>query len=207
MSLHQFHPFASAGADASSFTPAQTLPRLLRLLGALHATVALAAVADAPAPLVVINEIHFDPADKRALEFVELHNPGTTDVRLEGWTLQKFSFPADSTLPAGQFVVIAQDPEAFAKEFGFSPFGPLPGKLSNNGEKLTLRDARKIVVDEVRYGVGFPWPTAAKGAGSSLERIAPGLPSSEPASWRSSGYPTVAPVVAGKRGQGSTPNY
>ena len=189
------HSFTEAVAAA--LPSIRRLPRLFRLIAAIHATVATAAIAAAPAPRVVINEIHFDPADKRPLEFVELHNPTAADIRLDGWTLQKFSFPSNATIPAGRFLVVAQDPEAFAKEFGFPPFGPLPGKLSNNGEKLTLRDARKIVVDEVRYGAGFPWPTAAKSAGSSLERMHPRLPSSDPASWRSSGYPAVAPVVAG----------
>lgn len=155
------------------------------------------AITHGAAPQVLINEIHFDPADKRPLEFVELHNPTTTDLRLEGWSLDKFSFPSNAIIPARGFVVVAQDPDAFAKEFGFQPLGPLPGKLSNSGEKITLRDAEKKVVDEVRYGVGFPWPTAANGAGPSLERIHPQLPSADPASWRSAGFPAVAPVTTG----------
>lgn len=149
------------------------------------------------APGVVINEIHYDPADKRPLEFVELHNPTPAAVPLAGWTLDKFAFPPDTRLPAGGFLVVAQDPAAFAAEFGFQPLGPLAGKLSNQGEKLTLRNARQQVVDEVRYGVGFPWPTAAHGAGPSLERVHPALPSNQPASWRSAGYPVLAPTTTG----------
>ncbi len=167
---------------------------VISLLAASCATITFAHGATPP---VVINEIHFDPADKRPLEFVELHNTTATDVRLEGWTLDKFSFPSNAAIRSHDFVVVAQDVEAFATEFGFQPLGPLPGKLSNGGEKLTLRDARKKVVDEVRYGVGFPWPTAANGAGPSLERIHPQLPSADPASWRSAGFPAVAPVTAG----------
>ena len=167
---------------------------VISLLAASCATITFAHGATPP---VVINEIHFDPANKRPLEFVELHNTTATDVRLEGWTLDKFSFPSNAAIRSHDFVVVAQDVEAFAAEFGFQPLGPLPGKLSNGGEKLTLRDARKKVVDEVRYGVGFPWPTAANGAGPSLERIHPQLPSADPASWRSAGFPAVAPVTAG----------
>ena len=166
----------------------------LSLLALLAAIVPIAGTA---APRVVINEIHFDPADKRPLEFVELHNATAAAVRLSGWTLEKFSFPADTVIAPGGFVVIAQDPTLFAKEFGFQPLGPLPGKLSNRGEKLTLRDGGGKVVDEVKYGVGFPWPTAANGAGPSLERVHPALPSGDPGSWRSAGYPVVAPAVAG----------
>lgn len=140
---------------------------------------ALAPAVSRAAPRVVINEIHFDPADKRPLEFVELHNTTAGEVKLSGWTLEKFSFPADTGIAAGDFVVVAQDPTAFAKEFGFQPLGPLPGKLSNCGEKITLRDSGGKVVDELKYGVGFPWPTAANGAGPSLERIHPQLPSAD----------------------------
>ncbi len=163
---------------------------LLALLG-------VAIPVPAAEPRVVINEIHFDPADKRPLEFVELHNATEADVPLAGWTLEKFSFPSNAVIPARGFVIIAQDPDAFGKEFGFPPLGPLPGKLSNRGEKIALRDGRQNVVDEVRYGVGFPWPTAANGAGPSLERVHPGLPSHDPASWRSAGFPVVAPTKAG----------
>ncbi len=155
-------------------------------------------VADAlAAASVVINEIHFDPADKRPLEFVELHNPTAAEVSLSGWTLKRFAFPSNAVLPACGFVVVAQDPGAFAREFGFQPLGPLSGRLSNAGEKLTLHDASKKVIDEVRYGAGFPWPTAANGAGSSLERVHPRLPSANPASWRSAGYPALAPASSG----------
>lgn len=154
-------------------------------------------IAHGAAPRVVINEIHYNPANKRPLEFVELHNPTDRDIRLEGWSLGKFSFPSNAVITARGFTVVAQHPVAFTNEFGFQPFGPLPGKLSRQGEKLTLRDGRKNVVDEVHYGAGFPWPTAAHGAGPSLERIHPQLPSNDPASWRSAGFPAVAPVTAG----------
>jgi Lamin Tail Domain/CotH kinase protein len=167
------------------------------LLVLLVLLAAMVPIAGTTAPRVVINEIHYDPADKRPLEFVELHNTTPAAVQLSGWALEKFSFPTDAILAPGGFVIIAQDPAVFAKEFGFQPLGPLPGKLSNGGEKLTLRDGGGKVVDEVKYGVGFPWPTAANGAGSSLERVHPALPSGNPGSWRSAGYPVVAPSVAG----------
>ena len=139
-------------------------------------------------PGVVINEIHFDPSDKRALEFVELHNSSTNAVPLAGWTLEKFTFPLGAVLQPGGHVVVAKDPQVFKKEFGFEPFGPLPGKLSSKPEKLVLRDSQRRVRDEVRYHAGFPWPTAAAGGGASMERIHPSLPGGAPGSWRSSGF-------------------
>ena len=139
-------------------------------------------------PGVAINEVHFNSPDKRALEFVELHNSSTNAVALAGWSLEKFAFPPGTVLPPGGYVVVAKDPQVFKKEFGFEPFGPFPGKLSGTAEKLTLRDSLRRVVDEVRYQAGFPWPTATAGGGSSLERIHPSLPSAASGSWRSSGF-------------------
>ena len=163
----------------------------------LTAIFGLATSGLAALPAVVINEIHYDPPDKRPLEFIELHNPSTHAVNLGGWTLERYAFPSNTILAAGGFVVIAQDPAVFNAEFHFQPLGPLPGRLSNAGEKLTLRDAGGRTIDEVNYRAGFPWPTAANGAGSSLERVHPSLPSGDPGSWRSSGFPVVPPASNG----------
>ncbi len=137
---------------------------------------------------VVINEIHFDTPDKKSTEFIEICNSGTNAVSLAGWYLDRFAFPADTSIAPGGFLVVAKDPELFGKTFGFKPLGPFPGKLKNEGERIALRDERKIVVDEVHYGVGFPWPIAAAGGGSSMERIHPMLDGQRPGSWRSSGF-------------------
>ena len=153
----------------------------------------------AEAPRVVINEIHFNPSDKRPLEFIELHNASTEGVSITAWTLGRFSFPAHTTLTPGGFLVVATDPTAFSKEFGFTPQGPLPGRLSHRGERIQLKNAAGKLEDEVKYSVGFPWPTAADGAGPSMERVNPKMPSSDPGSWRSAGYPafisTTPPTV------------
>jgi len=145
-------------------------------------------LAAVPQSRVVINEIHFDPAEKKPLEFVELHNAGTSEAQLNGWQLGKFRFGAVHVLAPGGFIVVAADPAAFQKAFGFAPLGPLPGKLRNEGERLAVRDAAGRVVDEVRYGVTPPWPTATLGGGSSLERVHPNFSSSVASSWRASGF-------------------
>ena len=154
------------------------------------ALVSLATLATA-ADRVVINEIHFDPAGKKPLEFVELHNPGSQSVNLGGWSLEKFKFPPDAAIQPGGYIVAAQDPAALEKEFGVRAFGPLPGRLSSKGEKLTLRDAGGRIVEQIKYGAGFPWPTAPVGAGSSLERINPALDGTVPGNWRASGFPVA----------------
>ncbi len=145
---------------------------------------------------VVINEIHFDPPGKVPADFIELYNSGVTPVDLAGWTLEKFTFTTNAVVPPDGYLVVAKDPGLFAKAFGARALGPLPGKLQARGERVTLRDASGKAVDAVAFDVGFPWPTAAAGGGSSMERIHSTLDGRRAASWRSSGFPVVGAPVA-----------
>ena len=145
------------------------------------------------AQTVVINEIHYDPPDNtQPLEFVELHNPGVTAVSVAGWRLEDavdFTFPAGATIPAGGYFVVAENAAAYQAAFGVAPGGVFTGGLSSDGERVALRRADTVLADEVTYGVGFPWPTAARGTRSSMELIHPGLDNDLGGSWRSSGTP------------------
>jgi hypothetical protein len=148
---------------------------------------------------VVINEINPDPADKmRPTEFIEFHNPGAAPVDVSGWILDDavdFVFPAGSVIPAGGYRAVAENPAMFQATYGFTPWGPWTGKLSNRGERIRLRTAAGVVVDEVNYGAGFPWPTAAFGAGASMELIHPSLDNDLGGSWRAASPAPVSPPL------------
>jgi len=152
--------------------------------------------ATAQTPAVVINEINYAPSDtNNPAEFIELYNNSINDVDLSGWKFDAgidYTFPAATTLPAHGYVVISSAPSTFAARWGFTPLGPWSGKLNNEGEQLRLRDAANNTVDSVTYGAGFPWPTAARGDGSSMELINPNLDNDLGGSWRSSGQPSGA---------------
>ncbi|MCU0748728.1 MAG: lamin tail domain-containing protein [Akkermansiaceae bacterium] len=143
----------------------------------------------------VINEIHYHPADDAIqgplpLEFIELHNPGDSTVSLAGWTISNavtYTFPAGVNLAPGGFVVVAQNPATLLSKYGITAYGPWVGKLSNTGETIELRNAANASIDTVSYGTGYPWPTAADGAGPSCELIHPSLDNDLGGSWRSSG--------------------
>lgn len=149
----------------------------------------------ATTPLVpdsaVIHEFHFNPADDTSLEeFIELHNPGNSDLDLSGWTLSDavtFTFPAGTLLPAGGYLVVAENPAVMLSRFSVTALGPWTGKLNSSGESIDLRDGGGVLKDRVDYGVGFPWPTGADGAGNSAELLHPGLDNNLGGSWRSSG--------------------
>jgi hypothetical protein len=160
---------------------------------------------------VVINEIHYDADPKTdAVEFVELHNSGDAVVDLSAWRFSsgiQFTFPANTILRSRAYLVVAEDPAELRRKFKLNAsavFGPYVNRLSN-GETLTLRDAVDQRVDRVDYRSGFPWPTAASGAGSSMELIHPNLENDLGGSWRSSGMQVVTGepfsfITAGRSG-------
>ena len=139
---------------------------------------------------VVINEIHYEPADPtKNSEFVELWNPSTSPQNLSGCRLDgpvQFLFPQGTSLAPGGFLVIAGNSATFQSVFGFAPAGQWSGRLKNSGDRLLLRDAALQSIDDVDYAPGFPWPTSASGAGPSIELINPGLENDSGGSWRSS---------------------
>ena len=72
--------------------------------------------------LPVLNEIHYDPYVKiDLLEYIELHNPGTTDFDLSGWYFSdgiSYRFPPGSILPASGYIVVAMNPANVQSIFG-----------------------------------------------------------------------------------------
>ena len=154
---------------------------------------ALAAPASAQTTAAVINEINYAPSGSdNPAEFIELHNPGAAPLDLSGCKFDSgvdYVFPAGTILPAHGYLVVSGDPAAFATRWGFAPLGPWTGKLSNDGERVRLRTAADVTLDSVTYGIGFPWPTAARGDGSSMELINASIDNDLGGSWRSSGQP------------------
>lgn len=152
------------------------------------------------APAAVINEFHYNSDDNTSLEeFVELHNPGDSSIDVSGWQLSDavtYTIPGGTTIPAGGFLVIGENPATLASKFGVTgALGPWTGRLSSAGERIDLLNAAGIRVDRVEYGAGFPWPTAADGAGPSAELMNPGLDNNIGGSWRSSGALATSPVT------------
>jgi hypothetical protein len=144
---------------------------------------------------VVINEIHYNPAVKTDLiEFVELYNSGTESVAMAGWQLESgvhYTFPAGTTIAAGGYLVVAQDPAALLARFGVNSLGPWTGLLSNQGETVELRDANGSTADKVAYREGFPWPTVGDTPDASIELVNPAFDNDLGGNWRhSTGAPT-----------------
>jgi hypothetical protein len=105
-------------------------------------------------------------------DWVELHNPTASAVDLSGWrlsddidSLQKWTFPAGSTIPAGGYLLVLCDENHL-----------LPGmaylhtnfKLSEGGEGVYLSNPTGDVVDELNYPRVDAFTTYGKNA-SGLE--------------------------------------
>jgi hypothetical protein len=145
---------------------------------------------------VVINEIYYNAPDELDdVQWVELFNPGDKPVDLGGWTLDRgklFTFPAGTTIEAGGFVVVALNPDSFARQYDAIAIGPMKRRLKHGGERLELHDAGDQPVDAVRYKNAAPWPVSADGYSASLERICPAAPGDVADNWAASPLPDTS---------------
>jgi hypothetical protein len=149
---------------------------------------------------IVINEIMYHhrpqyrdgavPLAVNKEQWVELYNKSGAAVDVSGWKLDDaigFTFPPGTSIPAGGFMVVADDLVTFnAAHPGVTALGPISGSLSNLGERLVLLDSLGNVVDEVNYRDGKPWPEFADGGGSSIELRNPNADNSVPEAWAAS---------------------
>jgi hypothetical protein len=149
---------------------------------------------ESPSGQVWITEINYHaPGDLPSEDWVELHNPGTNTVLLEGWT---FRDDADldvcvlpkSTLRPGGYAVLCRDPVKFqlAHSAVTNVVASFSFGLGNEGDTLVLRDARGRVIERVPYQDSAPWPVEADGGGSTLQLAHPELDHASAAAWAAS---------------------
>src|SRR5689334_14836488 len=170
------------------------------------ALVVVLVLAVGPAPAgVVINEILYHaPDDLDNLQFIELHNTGPAAVDLSGWKLSKavtFRFPQGIKIEPDGYVVVCKDPALLKKHYGIDALGPFSSTLSHSGDTINLTDAKEKKVDVAKYKAQAPWPIAADGYSSSLERICPTVAGDVPENWAPSPMPTGPPKPGGTPGK------
>jgi hypothetical protein len=121
----------------------------------------------------------------------------------------EFAFPGDVTLAAGGYLIVVHfDPmteplrlSAFRAKYGLPAsvpvLGPYRGRLNNGGDTLALLKPDPpqmpphpdagfvpyVLADRVRYSPDAPWPGAAAGSGSSLQRRNPAEFGNDPVNW------------------------
>jgi len=146
---------------------------------------------------------------KKGGDWIELHNPGSRAVSLEGWTLRGSRNSAEpdteeeeddafvvprglrgASLPPGGYLVLARDVARFKRRHADVSSvldASFEFNLSAKGEMISVYDASGRLVDFVEYDDGKGWPSSADGEGFSLELIDPvGVDRNDPFSWVSS---------------------
>lgn len=167
--------YASSGAlNASTSTPGQGLRVAFDYL--------LLADPGSSTDLVGklrITEIMYNPAGVGGVEFLELRNISGDLINLEGACFEsgtpfstQLTFGKISLAP-GQFCVVTNNIAAFTAQYGPSAMiaGEYTGSLSNDGEKIVLKDPNGNIIHGFSYDDTAPWPTTPDGGGPSLEVI------------------------------------
>ena len=162
---------------------------------------------------IVINEINYKSPDHAdSGDWIELFNPNAHDTDISGWVFhdesgRHFSIPAGTVIPAGGFLILAENAPLFSTVFPQVPHvlgdfgtGPNGFKLSNSGELIVLKNADLFIIDSVRYSDKHPWPTSPDGSGTTLQlihwQLDNALPQSWKAAWPTPGLPNAASALA-----------
>jgi hypothetical protein len=128
--------------------------------------------------------------DARSMDFVEIYNGEAIFIDMTGWRIAggiDYTFPSGFKLGAGQFVVVAADPDAIQTEYGISGvLGPYQRSLSDTEDTLRLVNQAGAVRDELTYSSDPPWPVAADGTGHSLVCLRPSYGEDDFRAWGAS---------------------
>ncbi len=152
---------------------------------------------DQPFGDLVVNEVHPHPPEGEP-EFLELHNRGDAPIALAGliWTDGiAWQAPFVSEVPAGGFLVLTDDGEAFEATYGRAPDGVYMKALADEGERLALADVHSAA--EVLVLTYDPaWAPPGQGSGRTLSLVAPDLDPADPISWAASDEDGGTPFAA-----------
>ncbi len=137
-----------------------------------------------------ITEIHYNPSDSPAYEFIELQNLGGAPVDLSGMYFDgiTYTFNTGTSLAPGARLVLASatDSAAFTARYPGVAFGFFSGGLNNSGERITLFDRSGNIITSLDYDDAGGWPTSADGGGRSLEITDANGNPDDPANWHPS---------------------
>ncbi len=126
-----------------------------------------------------ITELMYNPSGgSTAPEFVELKNTSTTlTLNIGGVKFSNgidYTFPANTMLTPGQFIIITSHPVNFFNTYGFAAFNgaAYSGKLADGGERVRLEigDYQLGILD---FSYDSAWYPSANGTGASIEIITP----------------------------------
>ncbi len=159
---------------------------------------------------IVINEIMYHPNgfcagnanDSTEIDYIELHNTSNKTVNLLGCRFNSgidFEFTEPATIAPGDFMILAENEQAYYLSYSTFPYGQYKGGLSNDGDFLSLVNPERQVIDSLTYNDKTPWDVDPDGKGPSLELLNPSFDNSDPLSWFRSDNSCGTPGAANSR--------
>ncbi|MGB0386056.1 MAG: lamin tail domain-containing protein [Ardenticatenaceae bacterium] len=140
---------------------------------------------------VIVTELNYHPPDDGdEYEFIELKNISDNTLTLGAAQFRDgidYTFPATTTLKAGQILVLIRQADHFSKRYPeVSYAGIYSGKLSNGGEFMSLLDKNGNIITWLQYDDEPLWPQTADGDGYTLVRHDLLGDPNDPCHWRAS---------------------
>jgi len=129
---------------------------------------------------LVVSEVNYNSDNGfDSGNWIELWNPGTSDIELTGFYLkretpyQRIEFPDNLKLSANGLLVIANDKTKFLNAYpGFDTTKLIVNQLmdlDNTGDSIKLYNQYDALVFNFIYNDSLPWKRAADGTGRTME--------------------------------------
>lgn len=141
---------------------------------------------------VVVSEINYNSDSSRPEgDWIELHNSTMSNINMSNWrftdsnSYNEFIFPMGTVIPAGGYLVLAENLELFSIEHPgvTNVLGEFDFDLSNAGESVKLSNIVGATIFSFTYDDAATWPCTPDGHGRTLERKYPLADASLPTSW------------------------
>ena len=204
--------FGDSGSGVSFGRHIDSIGRV-RYLPMKEQTLGIANSEPVSGPLV-ITELMYNPV-KDGAEYIEIQNIGTTSIELPGVEIGGVDFIFDdsaSIIKAGEVILLTKkDPKLFRDEYTIPDevlvYGPYLGSLDNGGERIRIKIPEQsnvegqpilnVSVDVLDYNDKSPWPLAADGQGSSLQRKNLNNYAGDPINWIAA-EPSPGVIISGE---------
>jgi hypothetical protein len=152
---------------------------------------------------VAINEIawmgskitEIDSQNWWRYEWLELFNNTDSKISVDGWKIEFYNENLDWSLPLlgeilpnGYFLIVSSDKISASFNQNYSS---LSGKMTNEGQKIILKDNSNTTIDEINCISG--WFTGNNTTKQTMEKINPSVSSNLKTNWANSQNPNGTP--------------